>query len=192
MWRRLKWSAIVLTLLLAGGTVWAVVEMRRTDHFMLLVLSQTTIPPAAWVFEQGLFRLHPTPEEIQEYNREAGAVALITEAQEPQAHRLLEHYIAAGLDINRPDLRSPLLVTALHYVAVSDKSWYVRVLLEHGARADVRDAKGQTPLDRARKYRQRFPDDPEAAEKVRLLEAAEQAQRQAAAGAPAASVPAQR
>jgi hypothetical protein len=189
MWRRLKWVVVALILLLAGGTVWAIVEMRRADHFTLVVLSRSTIQPAAWIFEQGLFHLHPTPEEIQQFNREAGAVALITEAQEPQAHRLLAHYIAAGLDINRPDLRSPLLVTALHYVTQYDKAWYVRVLLEHGARADVRDAKGETPLDRARKYQRQFPDDPEAAEKVRLLEAAEQAQRRAAATAPAMPAP---
>jgi len=192
VWRRLKWTAIGLVLILAGGLVWCIVAMRRADHLTLVIYASSFTQPAAWVIEQGLYRLHPTPEEIQEFNREAGAETLITVAQEPLARRLLAHYISAGLDINRPDLRSPLLLTALHSVSNYDKSWYLRVLLEHGARTNVRDARGQTPLDLARKYQNRFPDDPEAAEKVRLLEAAERAQSHAAAASPAASAPAPR
>lgn len=94
-----------------------------------------------------------------------------------------------SLDLNRPNLESPLLENALHSATLNEKAWPTRVLLNFGARADVRDAKGRTQLDWARRRLQQFPDDAEAAEKVRLLEAAIQAQGHAAASSPAASAP---
>lgn len=189
MWRWLWWMGIALVSILLGGVVWGIVAMRQADHITMLALAQGTIQPAAWVFEQGFYRLHPTPEEVQDCNRRAAAEWLLAQAPEPQARRLLAHYIAAGLDINRPNLESPLLTIALHSVTQYDHAWYTRVLLDFGARADVRDAKGQTPLDWARRWQSRFPDDPEGVEKVRLLEAAEQRQGRGDPPEVAASVP---
>jgi hypothetical protein len=187
--RFFRWIVIGLGLLLLATAAWIVVALRQADHVVLRALAFSTIRPAAWVIEQGLYRFHPTPEEIQDYNRRAGAELVIMDTPEPQARRLLAHYIAAGLDINRPNLESPLLTTALHAVTQYDHAWYTRVLLDFGARVDVRDAKGQTPLDWARRWQSRFPDDPEGVEKVRLLEAAERRQGRGSPPQAAASVP---
>ena len=46
------------------------------------------------------------------------------------------------------------------------------MLLKHGARTDLRDKSGMTPLDFARRILKKRPGDPSAAEMVRLLEAA--------------------
>jgi hypothetical protein len=187
MRRWIRRLGIAMAVLLVGGMGWAVVGMRQADHITLISMTYVNIRPDAWVrpitwiIEQGLYAFHPTAEEVQDLNRKAGADALIYYIPEPQARRLLAHYIAAGLDINRHNLASPLLTTALHSAAWADKASYTRVLLDFGARPDLRDAKGRTPLDLARQSQKQFPDDPDAAERVRMLEAAEQdwAKRQA-------------
>lgn len=187
MWRWIRRLGIAVAVLLLGGLGWAIAAMRHADHGTLIGMAYVNVrqevwnPPITWVLEQGLYAFHPTHEEVQELNRKAGADELIFYIPEPQARRLLTHYIAAGLDINRHNLESPLLTTALHSAAWADKASYTQVLLDFGARPDLRDAKGRTPLDWARRSQQRFPDDPEAAARVRMLEAAEQdwARRQA-------------
>jgi hypothetical protein len=177
--------AIALAALLLGSLGWAIVAMRQADDATLISLTYVNIRqdawvrpawvrPITWIIEQGLYAFHPTAEEVQDLNRKAGADGLIFYIPEPQARRLLAHYIAAGLDINRRNLESPLLTTALHTAAWADKASYTRVLLDFGARPDLRDAKGRTPLDLARQTQKEFPNDPDAAERVRMLEAAEQ------------------
>lgn len=180
---------IAMAVLLLGGMGWAVVgmRMRQADHVTWISMTCVNLrealwnPPITWFLEQGLHAFHPTAEEVQDLNRKAGAWQVIYHIPEPQARRLLAHYIAAGLDINRHNLESPLLTTALHSAAWADKASYTRVLLDFGARPDLRDTKGRTPLDWARRSQQRFPDNPDAAARVRMLEAAEQdwAKRQA-------------
>lgn len=62
--------------------------------------------------------------------------------------------------------------TALHSMGSESNVERARLLLKHGAHADVRTVGGLTPLDIARKAQKGHPDDP-AAEMIRLLEAAE-------------------
>lgn len=180
MWRWIRRLGIASAVLLLAGLGTAVVAMRQADHGTLVGMAYINVgqevwnPPITWILEQWLYAFHPTAEEVQDLNRKAGAWEVIYYIPEPKARRLLAHYIAAGLDINRHNLESPLLTTALHSAAWADKASYTRVLLDFGARPDLRDAKGRTPLDLARQSQKQFPDDPEAAERVRMLEAAEQ------------------
>lgn len=195
MGRWIRPLTLIVLVLLLGGLGWAIAAMRHADHGTLISMAYVNVrqavwnPPITWFLEQGLYAFHPTAEEVQDLNRKAGAESLIMGAPEPQARRLLAHYIAAGLDINRPNLESPLLTTALHSVTQYDHAWYTRVLLDFGARVDVRDAKGRTPLDWARRWQSRFPDDPEGVEKVRLLEAAGQRLGRGTSPEAAASMP---
>jgi hypothetical protein len=66
-----------------------------------------------------------------------------TQAEAIDAIKLL---LARGLDINAADKRGR---TALHGAALQGYDDVVRFLAEHGARLDVKDKQGFTPLDTA-------------------------------------------
>jgi hypothetical protein len=177
MRRRLRWVvAAIVAATIGTGTV-GFAEMKRADHLMLLALSHEVGQPAAWILEQGLYRLHPTPEEIREMNRWAGASVLLVTTDEVQLRRLLTHYMAAGLDLNQVHHASPSRITALHAAVLSRTVVQVRVLLELGARPDVQDGRGRLPLDLAREQLRSFPGDPALTEIVGLLEGTGRAAR---------------
>jgi ankyrin repeat protein len=81
-------------------------------------------------------------------------------------------FLARGVDINAGDPRAKNW-TALHTVASEGNVARARLLLKHGARTDVRDQDGRTPLDIARSMLQKHPADPASAEMVQLLEVVE-------------------
>jgi ankyrin repeat protein len=64
--------------------------------------------------------------------------------------------------------------TALHGAVAGGDVNSSKLLLKYGARIDLRDRSGMTPLDMARHIQKKHPNDPASAEMVRLLEAAEQ------------------
>lgn len=170
----------------ALAAIWGVVALRQADHIQLLALSRSTIQPMAWIYEQGLYRLHPTTEEVRDINSRAGATTLLTQASEPEARRLLAHYLAAGLDINSINQGAPSGSATLHYAVISGIPMETRLLLEFGARTDIRDGQGLTPLDLARLRQQKFPDRAELAEIVQWLEGAGRSQGRGAAERPGA------
>ncbi len=65
---------------------------------------------------------------------------------QPEAIAAIQLLLDQGLDINATDGRGR---TALHGAALQGYDDVVRFLAEHGARLDVRDARGFTPLDTA-------------------------------------------
>jgi hypothetical protein len=186
MARRLSWIAGAAAVAVALAAIWGAVTLRQADHIQLLALSRSTIQPMAWIYEQGLYRLHPTAEEIRDLNSRAGAATLLTEASEPEARRLLAHYLAAGLDINSINQWSPSGSSTLHYAVISGIPMETRLLLEFGARTDIRDSQGLTPLDLARLRQQKVPDRVELAKIVQLLEGAGRSQGRGASGIPGA------
>jgi len=125
--------------------------------------------PLSPLFRYNLYALHPTPSEVLELNRRAGASIVLGMKDKREQEALLSHLIAAGVDINARDERSSF--TALH-MAVSSDPLDVSMLLAHGARADLKDARGATPLDGALILQERFFS-PERAEAIKLLQAAQ-------------------
>lgn len=193
MGRRRRWVMAAIVAATVGTGAVGLVELRRTDHLMLLALSQEGWQPAAWILEQGLYHLHPTPGEISGMNRWTGASVLLVTHDEARLRRLLAHYAAAGLDLNQGHQASPSRVTALHAAVLSRIPVHVRVLLELGARADTPDGRGRTPLDLAREQWRSSPDDAALADIIRQLEAVTEVDRSSApSSAVGASAPALR
>lgn len=125
---------------------------------------------AALVCHAGMYRLHPTAEEIRELNAMAGAQFPVSMEDESKARELLTHLMKAGLDVNAVDQRSAQKWTALHLAAVSNRPQEVRLLLEAGADRRAQDAKGRTPLDLANERLKMAPT-PELREAIQLLDA---------------------
>jgi hypothetical protein len=81
-------------------------------------------------------------------------------------------FLARGVDINSRDQQTKGW-TALHGVSIGDPAEKAAMLLRHGARVDLRDDDGRTPLDLARLAQQKHPTNPHIAETIRLLEEAQ-------------------
>jgi hypothetical protein len=149
--RTLLRVAILATLVAGCGIGWAVAALRGADLRWLQVCTHTTKQPLAWACRQGLYRLHPTRQEIVELNAIAGAVFPLYLDDEVEARRVLRHYVGAGIGIDAPDLRHEVQWTALHYAVAECSARNVRLLLEAGAKPEVRDARGSwhpTPCPR--------------------------------------------
>lgn len=76
--------------------------------------------------------------------------------------------VSRGVDINARNSQEQGL-TALHAAALAGEANGVRLLLAHGARADLQDDKGRTALELARTAAGKHPDDAGLAEVVQLL-----------------------
>lgn len=63
--------------------------------------------------------------------------------------------------------------TALHQLVVGPDLLGIRILLEAGARTDIKDGKGRTPLDHLRERLQKRPDDAALLEAERVLVSAQ-------------------
>lgn len=77
--------------------------------------------------------------------------ALFPEREE-EGKAIVRLLLEQGADVNRQT--GVVKVTALHVAARRGSVRIARVLLDAGARTDIRDAKGDTPLQRARNCRQ--------------------------------------
>ncbi|MCW7538826.1 hypothetical protein OOT46_13340 [Aquabacterium sp. A7-Y] len=146
----LKWAGAAALVVLVGGVGYIVQGLRTADILMLQACSEVERAPIAWTCRQGLYRFHPTREEVAHLNTVAGALFTVDQTTEENGRRLLKHFIDAGVDVNAADQRVPAKWTALHVMASEPNPLAVRLLLEHGARPDVKDAQGRTPADLAR------------------------------------------
>lgn len=160
------WALGAMVALTVGFGTYVVHQFRSYD-LMTTFAYMETAGPLRPLFRHNLYALHPTPSEVLELNRRAGASIVLGMKDKTEQEALLSHLIAAGVDINARDERSSF--TALH-MAVSGGPSDVSLLLAHGARADLKDARGATPLDGALLLQQRFFS-PERAEAIKLLQA---------------------
>lgn len=125
-----------------------------------------------WPCKQVLQHRDFNPEHVKELNSSAGArFAMYTEDLDA-AEKTLLRFMAQGVDINAVDVGTRNW-TALHGAALEGEVAQVKLLLRHGARADMRDTEGLTPLDLARIGQAKHPNEPNRAEVVRILEEAE-------------------
>jgi len=149
----------VAAALVVAAAAYATNHLRTTHVLFLQSCAETpAFPGSDWMCRQALYRFHPTDDEIAEMNQKLGATWVLDVKDEAQARRLLQHYVAAGLDVNATDREHPQAAwTALHFAVAGADARGVRLLLEAGADPTIKDAKGRTPLDLAKEQAQRFP-----------------------------------
>jgi hypothetical protein len=128
-----------------------------------------------WTCKQVLFHATWNPEHVRELNQDAGVryAFRLQESKNSQeteeSEELLKLFIARGVNINAPNIRARDF-TALHEAVLFSDFTATKLLLQYGARTDLRDTNGQTPLDWARRMQLKKLNEPKAAEVVRLLE----------------------
>lgn len=127
-------------------------KFANTSPITLIVYMSSDDSPAAlkWGAEKALYGFHPTEEEVQQLNAEAGAryAALYPDAS--RARDLLEHFLENGVDVNAIDTATGSGVSALHSAVLDRNPFAVELLLEHGADPDIEGEQGRTPLEFAR------------------------------------------
>lgn len=132
-------------------------------------IEQPPFAGSAWACRAALYSAHPTPAEVEHINRRAGAVWLLS-LPEDEARRLLQHFVAAGVDVNAVDQESDGRGwTSLHLAAFDGDTKAVRLLLEAGAKPDVTDRQGMTPRDIAQQRLAQQPTSAGLAEMQGLL-----------------------
>jgi Ankyrin repeats (3 copies) len=150
-----------------------VYELSKDDPVSLLGCVQGCKSFGAWTSKQILRYASLTPEQVRELNEQGGAAFPARLRKPADAEEMLSLFLARGVDINA---RSRLAHdwTALHLAASGGEVAVAELLLKHGARVDVRDRDGKTPLDVARGAREKFVNNPNHEEMLRLLETVQQ------------------
>lgn len=172
----LRRAALVAAI--ASSLFYGIVAYRTLHYEPQLLLTCFDIEPdwRAWICEKVLKHAALTPAQVQALNSEGGALYPVLLENPRKAEDMLSLFVSHGVDINAGDPRTKSW-TALHVVALRHSAERVALLLRYGARTDVRDQDGNTPLDVARRALKRFPDDPNLPKNIRLLEAAEHGPR---------------
>lgn len=171
----IKWVGVAVVLVAVSGCAYAFNKIRQWDLATLQTCSQhSTFPGSTWVCRQALERYEPTPADIADLNRTVGATVPLMVSDDAEAKRLLQRYMAAGLDINARDtVRPDMGWTSLHMLVIAPDVRGINILLDAGARTDIQDGQGRTPLELLRQQSKKFPSVPGYAEAERLLLAAE-------------------
>lgn len=130
----------------AGGLL--TYYLHQSSPLMLIVDMKSEELPGLirWSAAQGFFAFHPTDQEVEALNAEAGARYSATFPDRKRAEELLQHMLDHGVDINSIDTASGSGVTALHSAALQNDVDAVKLLLANGANPKAEDAKGRTPL----------------------------------------------
>lgn len=170
-----KWVGVAVLLVAVSGCAYVINQVRQWDLISLQSCSQDgTFPGSTWVCRQALDRFHPTPADIADLNRTVGATVPLMMRDDAEAKRLLQRYMEAGLDINARDtVQAEMGWTSLHVLVVAPDVRGIRILLEAGARTDIADGRGRTPLDLLREQSKKYAAVPGYAEAEGLLVAAQ-------------------
>lgn len=163
MARLLRWTSLtVLTLSIVVCTALAY-SFLNTRPLVLIGYMESPESPALiqWAAERAFFTFHPTVDEVERLNEEAGTryAAMFPDRQKAEA--MLEHMVANGVDIDSVDQASGL--TALQSAALEGHLQAVRLLLAQGAdptavgSRDGQRIQSKTPLEIARDVQERYP-----------------------------------
>ncbi|MEW5756759.1 MAG: ankyrin repeat domain-containing protein [Pseudomonadota bacterium] len=152
-----------------------VIETRRYDPSLLISCLRVNPPLAAWTCKQVLLHDDFKQEHVEELNRVAGVKFALALEDLETAEKMLLLFLARGVDINAVD-EGARNWTALYVMIADNDIARIQILLRHGARLDVRDTGGMTPLDFARRLQEKYPNEPQRAEVVRILEEAAKTQ----------------
>ena len=138
-----------------------------------VMLACIDVDPAfiAWHCKS-MLRYRPlAPDQVAELNATAGIRLPLHLADKELGLELARSFMRQGVDINARELLHKRF-TALHAAAISAELDVSRALLDLGARIDLTDSEGRTPLQVAQTAAHRFPDEPQRKEMVTLLERA--------------------
>lgn len=169
--RILLYGAFAAGVLALAATGWAGMSLRNTSVTRLAACMETESGWEGRICRQAVYWLHPTAEEVRHLNAVAGALFPAQLSDAAEARRLMAHFLAAGVDVNSADQRVPTRWTALHIAVLEPNPTAVEILLDFGARPDVRDAHGKTALEAAREAQQQRPT-ADYSKVIALLEAA--------------------
>lgn len=156
------------------GIFYAAFVHRLRQDIPVQLLACAHVSPAlmSWTCKAILRHDSLRPDQVADLNREAGAAYTLYGADSGFADEMLSLFLEKGVDINARNQSVDQHWTALHLLAMDGRRPdRITMLLKHGARPDVRDGDGMSALDLARRELQRYPNDPNRAEVVRLLEA---------------------
>lgn len=175
--RAAQWGIGVIAVVTIGLYAEWVREMANHDPFMLIGCVGEGSTVRAWTCKQVMTHVDWTPDQVAQLNRQAGIEFAAHIDDDATAREMVALFLGRGVDINAGDWHfSGKGRTALHTLASVGNVQGVKLLLDHGARVDVKDADGVTVLDMARKALQMHPDEPSRTEIIHLLEAAERQQ----------------
>lgn len=166
-------AAAMGVLLLAGLGLYGSLVHGMTKHSPALLLACADVDPAflAWHCK-AILRYRPlAPDQVAELNATAGIKFPLSIEDKDLRMEFARSFIRQGVDVNAPDLLLKRF-TALHGAAIGADLRGAQALLDLGARIDVTDSEGRTPLQVAQNSARRFPDEPQRKEMVALLERA--------------------
>jgi len=148
---------------------WMVIETRKQSPLLLLSCIDSEPAILAWTCKQVLVRDSLRPQQVAQLNQEGGALYPVLSKDLAVAEEMLRLFLSRGVDINAGDA-SMRNWTALYSTVGSSDLERTKILLRHGAKADVRDIEGITPLDSARRLQQMYPNETNRLEIIRVLE----------------------
>ncbi len=130
------------------------------------------IPFDSFLCRQYLFRSRIDPRDVADVQHAGGGSFLIQIEDEALRENVLRTFVERGLDLNQLDERHGGY--PLHAAVLFGDTEAVRLLLDHGARIDVVEAKhGLTPLQMARRLAAESSDSTDRSEMIRMLGEAE-------------------
>ncbi len=168
MKKAVAWTAGAVATVIVLGYGAFVLETRKHPPLFLMSCAETDGHFVGWTCDQVLRHASFRPEQVQDLNNEAGAFYPLLIEEKPQAEERLKLFLAHGVDINAKHKREKG-ATALHSMVVNGSVENIKLLLKHGAKADVKDDEGRTPLEWAKDL-ERLNPSPSRAEIVRVLQ----------------------
>jgi ankyrin repeat protein len=148
---------------------------RMFEYDALLQISCVDVEPRflSWACEYGMRHYQFTPETAKYMNANGGVhFAFLSESGDlKKSEELIVFLLNKGVDINAIDSKTH--ATSLHLAVLEDSAPHLNLLLKYGARVDIRNQAGRTPLESAYSLNKKFPSKNERKEVIKMLEAAE-------------------
>lgn len=142
------------------------------DPLTVLSRMQVGSPVTEWTCKQVLHYASFSAEDVADLNRSGGALYPILIKDIGLAEEMLGLFLARGVDVNAGNVQERNW-TALNSMVIDGDVARVKLLIKYGARSNVRDTADKSPLDYARAWQEKYPNDPNRAEVLRLLKEAD-------------------
>jgi hypothetical protein len=172
--RGIYWAGGLIVFGCLALAAWFALAICRMELVPLMAcVDDSSNPKAQWVCKKGVYSLRLWSGEVKELSRTAGASLAAQLADKDEAERMLKFFLSRGVDINSKDTKTTNAgLTALHNAVFSNRPKAVKLLLAHGAKADVRSNLYQTPFELAKELQQRYPSE-DRSQVIKLLANAE-------------------